>query len=251
MNTVSIITINFNNVSGLNRTMQSVLSQTYKQLEYIVIDGGSTDGSVAFIEEQRRQLAYAVSEPDKGVFDAQNKGLLRATGDYVLVLNSGDELADANVVSDIFTNQQHCDIVYGNMIIVNADGKSEISFMPEQITIEHMFRDTLWHPVSFVKNSFLHQVGLYDISYSIVADYDWFLRAIFLRQASLKYTNRVISVFYLGGISSDPVNDKKIRYERRRAQVSVFDEQVVAGYEKNFSETTLGLWKRAWRRLRL
>lgn len=250
MNTVSIITVNYNNVSGLNKTMQSVLSQTYKHLEYIVIDGSSSDGSVEYIEGQRKQLAYAVSEPDKGVFDAQNKGLLRATGDYVLVLNSGDELADTNVVSDVFANTQQSDIVYGNMIIAHADGKCETGFMPEQITMEHMLRDTLWHPVSFVKNSFLHQVGLYDTSYRIVADYDWFLRAIFLHRATLKYTSRVIAIFYLGGISSDPANVTNIRYERRRAQLSIFDEQVVTDHEKKISKIKHGLWTTVWGRLR-
>ena len=212
--------------------MQSVFSQTYERVEYIVIDGGSTDESVSYIEEQRARLAYAVSEPDKGVYYAQNKGLSKATGDYVLVLNSGDELADANVVADVFAAQQHSDIVYGNMTSVHPNGRRKNGCMPEQITLEHMLRDTLWHPVSFVKNSFLHQVGLYDTSYQIVADYEWFLRAIFLHHATLKYVNRIIANFYLGGLSSDPSNRKILARERRRAQISVFGEETVNDYER-------------------
>ncbi len=232
MNIISIITINYNNAAGLGKTMQSVFSQTYEHVEYIVIDGGSTDGSVLNIGKHRTRIAYSVSEPDKGVYDAQNKGLSKATGDYVLVLNSGDELADANVVADVFAAQQHSDIVYGNMIIVHPDGRRIKGCMPEQITLEHMLRDTLWHPVSFVKRSFLHQVGLYDTSYQIVADYEWFLRAIFLHHATLTYVNRIIANFYLGGLSSDPVNRKNLARERRRAQISVLGEETVNDYER-------------------
>lgn len=251
MNTVSIITINYNNASGLQKTMQSVLSQTYRYIEYIVIDGGSTDASVSCIEEHRRHLAYAVSEADDGVYDAQNKGLSRATGDYILVLNSGDELTDINVVADVFATTQHSDIVYGNMAIVHADETRETGYMPEQISIGHMLRDTIWHPVSFVKKSFLQQVGLYDTSYRIVADYEWFLRAIFLHRATLKYTNRVISNFYLGGLSSDPINVVNISKERRRAQVSVFGEEKITDYEKSLPKAKQSLWTKILERFRL
>lgn len=227
---VSIVTINYNNREGLARTIRSVITQDYPDLEYIVIDGGSDDGSQELIEKHKDRIHYAVSEKDGGVYDAQNKGLKQCTGDYVLVLNSGDELAGPSVLSGVFSLPHDKDILYGNMIIVYPDGRRETGHMPAQIGFEHMMRDTLWHPVSFVKKSFLGQVGLYDTSYRIVADYEWFLRAIFQNNAALEYLNETISVFYLGGLSSDPQNAEKLKAERLAAQRSVFGEEKVKRY---------------------
>ena len=222
MRKISIITINYNNAEGLARTMKSVIDQDYCNIDYIVIDGGSTDASQAIIDQYPADVSYTVSEKDEGVYDAQNKGLAKATGDYVLVLNAGDELADPLVLQRIFSQQQEADIVYGNMVIVHPDGRRENGYMPSSIDMNHMMRDTLWHPVSFVKHSFLEKIGLYDTSYKIVADYDWFLRAIFKYGATLHYVNTPVAVFYLGGLSSLPENSEKIRLERLRSQSAVF-----------------------------
>jgi glycosyltransferase involved in cell wall biosynthesis len=237
MQKVSIVTINYNNAAGLQRTIESVASQTYQALELIVIDGASTDGSLSVIEEYSKHIHFQVSEKDGGIFDAQNKGLQKATGDYVLVLNSGDELQQPDTLANIFQVQRTEQIIYGNMTIVHPDGKRESGKMPAHITVEHMMNDTLWHPVSFVKRTFLHEVGLYDPAYKIIADYEWFLRAIFTHHATLKYIDLPVAVFYLGGLSSLPENAEKIRKERVIAQKSVFGEEAVnAFYEKKNKE---------------
>jgi glycosyltransferase involved in cell wall biosynthesis len=237
MRKISIVTINYNNASGLQRTIESVLAQTYQALELIIIDGASTDGSLAVIEKYSNRIYFKVSEKDGGIFDAQNKGLQKATGDYVLVLNSGDELQHPDTIASIFQENRTEQIIYGNMTIVHPDGKREAGKMPAKITVEHMMNDTLWHPVSFVERGFLQRVGLYDTGYKIVADYEWFLRAIFTHHATLNYVDLPVSVFYLGGLSSLPENVEKIRNERIMAQKAVFGEQAVkAFYEKKSKE---------------
>lgn len=239
MQKVSIVTINYNNASGLERTIESVVSQTYRSVELIVIDGASTDESVSVMEKYSNSIHYQISEKDGGIFDAQNKGLRKATGDYVLVLNSGDELQQPHTLATLFQIQLTEDIVYGNMTIVHPDGKREAGKMPTNITLEHMMNDTLWHPVSFVRVEFLKRTGLYDTSYKIVADYEWFLRAIFIYHATLSYVDLPVSVFYLGGLSSLPENVEKIRKERIIAQKAVFGEQAVeAFYEKKAREAS-------------
>lgn len=231
MQKVSIITINLNNHLGLRRTIESVLSQTYSNYELIVIDGGSGKEDLSVIEEFAGKIHQWVSEKDNGVFDAQNKGLAKATGDYLLVLNSGDELFSPSVLSDLFSRNRTADIVYGNMQIVHPDGSREFGKMPSAITFEHMMKDTLWHPVSFVRRDFFVKVGYYDLSYRIISDYKWFLRAIFLNHAQLEYEDKTISVFYLGGLSSQLSNKARLLEERRRAQVSVFGKEKVKAFE--------------------
>lgn len=247
---ISVITINYNNAEGLARTVKSVVDQDYCNIDYIVIDGGSTDASAAIIAANSAHISYTVSEKDKGVYDAQNKGLAKATGEYVLVLNAGDELADETVLKRVFASGQQADIVYGNMIIVHPDGRRENGRMPSQMDMNHMMSDTLWHPVSFVKKSFLDKVGFYDTSYKIVADYDWFLRAIFKHKATLHYINTNISVFYLGGLSSLPENAAKIKEERMRSQTAVFGEEPVKQWYASQPVPSRSLFSRILNRLR-
>jgi glycosyltransferase involved in cell wall biosynthesis len=234
---ISIITINYNNAKGLKRTIESVINQNYKNIEYIIIDGGSTDESTKIINVYQNKIAFSISEKDNGVFDAQNKGIQKATGDYILVLNSGDELDNFNVLESIFNTTHTEDIIYGNMMIVYENNRREYGKMPKMINFEHMMNDTLWHPVSFVKKDFLNQVGLYDTSYNIVADYEWFLRAIFKFHAILKYYDMPISVFYLGGLSSHIDNVESIKLERLNAQISNFGEEKVNEFNKMKSES--------------
>ena len=108
---LSIITINYNNQSGLQRTVESIVNQTWKEFEYIVIDGGSTDGSAAYLESQNKIFDYWVSEKDLGIYNAMNKGIKAATGHYLLFLNSGDELLNDKVLAQNHHNLENKDLV--------------------------------------------------------------------------------------------------------------------------------------------
>src|ERR1700761_112956 len=121
---LSIITIVYNNASDIERTILSVINQTYKNIEYIIIDGASTDGTLNIIGKYRDSISKLVSEPDKGIYDAMNKGLQQATGDYVLFMNSGDEIYAGDTVEKIFNTEPDADIYYGETEMINADGKS-------------------------------------------------------------------------------------------------------------------------------
>lgn len=230
MKLISIITINFNNAKGLKKTMDSVVSQTCQDFEYIVIDGGSTDESVNVIKYTPR-IDYWVSEGDKGIYDAMNKGIAKANGTFCLFLNSGDYLYSKISLETIFPNLVLGeDIVYGNMKIEEIDGSLKDGFMPVRIDLNHMMRDTLWHPVSFIRRELFQVCGMYDLNYSIVADYKWFLFSIFKHKVALKHIDCFVSVFELGGVSNASENVKKLKAERRKAQNEVLGDFTVSLY---------------------
>lgn len=122
---ISIITINFNNKNGLIKTLNSVISQTCKEFEWIIIDGGSTDGSKELLENYSEHITYWVSEPDNGIYHAMNKGIRVAKGDYLQFLNSGDYLANNKTIEDFYNENFTDDVIYGNAIIVKKQSRSQ------------------------------------------------------------------------------------------------------------------------------
>jgi glycosyltransferase involved in cell wall biosynthesis len=211
---ISIITINYNNLEGLKRSMESVVNQTWQEFEYIVIDGGSTDGSAAYIESQSENLNYWISEPDKGIYNAMNKGIAKATGEYLLFLNSGDHF-----FNDIILEQNHKflvekDLVYFNLNFVDK-ANSKIGKYPEQLSFSHFIYDTLPHPATFMKSSLFDKVGLFDESLKIVSDWKFFILALFKYNCSYIKVNEILTTYYLDGISSDLTNQKLIYEERQ------------------------------------
>src|SRR5262249_31677404 len=148
----SVITINYNNASGLRRTVASVLAQSCRDLEYIVIDGGSSDGSVAVLEEFASRLGHWVSEPDRGVYHAMNKGIGAATGESLLFLNSGDIFRPPDSLQTLLDEGEGRDIVYGDLVV--QDGKGEwIRTYPDVLTFDYFRRDSLPHPCSLIRRS--------------------------------------------------------------------------------------------------
>ena len=171
---LSIITINLNNRDGLKNTINSVINQTFGNFEYIVIDGGSTDGSADVIERYSNKISYRISEKDSGIYNAMNKGIKKATGEYCLFLNSGDTLFDRTTIEIVFARNRDEDILYGNLIFDYLNGKQHVRKMPRSLNFKHMMRDTLWHPVSFIKRDLFNQLGLYNENFKIASDYDFF-----------------------------------------------------------------------------
>lgn len=208
---ISIITINYNHLAGLKKTMQSVLEQTYSKIEYIIIDGGSTDGSKEYIESKDKNLAYWVSEPDKGIYHAMNKGIDQATGDYVLFLNSGDWLVGAEIVDVISKNFGDCDILFGNLIKVSINQKQLIDKGPQSsnLTLNNFFVGTLNHPSTFIKRDLFKKYGKYDESLKIVSDWKFFLIAIGLNDSVVKYLDTEISYFDMTGLSNSNLKARK------------------------------------------
>jgi glycosyltransferase involved in cell wall biosynthesis len=228
----SIITINYNNKPGLEKTIRSVAEQTFQDFEYIIIDGGSTDGSKQVMDAFRNKISYSVSEPDKGIYNAQNKGISVAKGDYLLFLNSGDFLVNNDVLKKVFSTEHTEDILYGNMRINWGGGSISEGKMPQVISSEHMFNDTLWHPVSFIRRSLFDKFGLYNENYKIVADYDFFFRAIIKNKVSTKHLGMVISEYDTSGLSSKPEHKELEKNERRRVQETYLSEDEIRILEK-------------------
>jgi glycosyltransferase involved in cell wall biosynthesis len=209
---LSIITINFNNAEGLKKTIESVFSQSFNDFEYLIIDGGSTDGSVEIIK-QNKKINYWISEKDNGIYDAMNKGILKSFGNYLLFLNSGDYLCE-NVLGKVFSETHNEDILYGNMKINWGENNITDGIMPNKITLEHLVKDTLWHPVSFIKKELFNKFGLYNTDYEIVADYEFFFKNIIINKSSNVHLNYFITEYNVEGFSSLPSNKAKEKAER-------------------------------------
>jgi glycosyltransferase involved in cell wall biosynthesis len=198
---LSVITVVYNNVRDIERTVKSVLQQTHPAIEYIVIDGGSTDGTLEVLKRYEDQLSQLHSEPDKGIYDAMNKGLKLATGDYVLFINSGDEIYAPDTVAKVFASAEDADIYYGETELYNEDwqpiGMRRLR-TPEKFDWTGFKRGmTISHQAIYVKRSI---APLYDLNYKLSADIDWVIRAA--KQARcIQNTHLIVAKYLAGGLS--------------------------------------------------
>lgn len=200
---LSIITINYNNFEGLQKTMQSVFEQTWKDFEYIIIDGGSNDGSKEALKSVSNKLDYWVSEPDKGVYNAMNKGILAAKGDYLLFLNSGDWLCDENSLGLLANNTEDKDIVFGDNYYYHSEVKIDENKLPDLISFNYLaFVNSIPHQASLIKRIFILKNGLYDENLKIVSDWKFFILSIFKWNASYIHVPHFICYYDFRGISS-------------------------------------------------
>lgn len=175
---LSIITVNYNNVDGLCKTIKSVLSQKYDDFEWIVIDGGSTDGSRDIIEKYKDKFAYWCSEPDNGVYHAMNKGVKHAKGTYLNFMNSGDIYYSDSVLTKVFSEERNEDILYGDVRFIYND-KYMLEKSPSELTLFYLYQCNINHQASFIRCSLLQESG-YDEKLSIVSDWkkwvEWMLQ---------------------------------------------------------------------------
>lgn len=218
---ISIITVNLNNRVGLEKTMGSVLSQTFTNLEYLVIDGGSSDGSVDVIDRHAGQLAYWISEPDRGVYHAMNKGIEKATGEYLLFLNSGDLLLEEITLSKASIELDGVDIIYGNLRY-NRKGQMEDSDYPDVLSFGYLHKNYLPHPATFIKNTLFERTGNYDERFPICADWVFFLKAIGLSGATYKHIHQPLTIYDTEGMSAQSEQQQAIEEERGRLLQELF-----------------------------
>lgn len=199
---LSIITITYNNLSGLQRTIASVRRQTFSDYEQIVIDGASTDGTPDYLKTAN--VRY-VSEPDKGIYDAQNKGIALAKGDYCFFLNAGDTFCSPTVLERMFHDlpSPQPDILYGNELVTDANGKVvEVARGIPNPSFVDLYSSCMKHQATFIHRCLFRQYGDYDTSLRICADFDWFFRVIaFHEEVSLLYRDIDISYFENTGLS--------------------------------------------------
>lgn len=198
---LSVITIVYNNVKDIERTMLSVLNQTYPNIEYIVIDGNSSDGTTEVVAKYKDRLAKFISENDKGIYDAMNKGLAMATGDYVLFMNSGDEIYAPETVEDVFASAPSGDIYYGETEMYDSEWHSlgqRRHEAPEHFDW-HSFKYgmTVSHQAIYIKRSLTEP---YDLQYKYSSDIDWILKAA-KKSSNIVNTHMYVAKYLVGGMS--------------------------------------------------
>lgn len=221
-NKISIVTINYNNLEGLKRTRESIACQTYENYEWIVVDGGSTDGSKEYLEEHSDEMSFWCSERDWGVYNAQNKGTKQASGDYVIYMNSGDTFYDAHVLEDVFLEIQTEDILYGDWAQVFANGKKRILEPSPNVDYLFFLSDNICHQAMFIKTSLLKE-SPYDESYKLYADWAKWAELAY-KGKSFKYFHRMICNFMMGGLSEE--NEEENTKERNRIKKEFYPESI-------------------------
>ena len=213
---LSIITVNLDNEVGLRKTIESVLSQTWKAFEWIIIDGGSQDGSKKLIEENQAHVSYWCSEQDKGIFNAMNKGAAKATGEFLLFLNSGDVLYDNTVLERIHSIGLHSDIVSGQAVRMD---NGELLRTYDKDILMQLFNKTINHQATFIRRSLFDEIK-FDERLKIVSDWKFWLEAIVLRRCSFEVLDFPIARQDVTGISLSEKN-KGQHYDERK---QVLDE---------------------------
>lgn len=227
---LSVITINRNNAEGLRKTIESVVSQTFKDFQCIVIDGASTDGSIDVIKKFENAITYWISEPDTGIYNAMNKGIVKASGDYLLFLNSGDYLYNSDVLRKFIESDYDEDVIYGNIRCDFGNGLEVRSYYGE-VTLRTFVEETINHSgCAFIKKELFDKYGLYDEKLKIVSDWKFFLVAIGLGTASVRHVDYVISVFDTNGISNNQV--ELASNEREKVLKEMLPFRLLRDYEK-------------------
>lgn len=210
---ISIITINYNDKRGLINTVESVIKQTNTDFEYIIIDGGSSDGSKDYLEAQQAHFDYWVSESDRGIYDAMNKGLLKATGDYIYFLNSGDYFLFGEVLEVIAKEliEKMPDLLAVAVLKTNTQtGFCQVD-MPKFIDKLSLFKNMICHQSLFVNKNVFKEVGDFELAFKIKSDYEWLLRVISKQMFSIAYFNCITTFYPLGGASDHLYNTYSVK----------------------------------------
>ena len=204
---ISIITINYNDKIGLEKTYKSVVNQSCKDFEFVIIDGGSNDGCVQFLENNSQNIHYWISEKDKGVYNAMNKGIKAAEGDYVIFMNSGDAFNNNFVLATMLpTLNENYGFVYGNSVYYRDNIFERNQTPPKILTFNHFFSDGLNHQAVFIKRQLFYDSFFYNENYKICSDWEFFIINICLKSVSYKYVETSVVDYDLGGMSAKAEN---------------------------------------------
>lgn len=229
---VSIITITYNNANGLIRTIESVISQNYTDYEYIIIDGGSSDNTLDVIKKFADKITYWVSEPDKGVYHAMNKGIAAANGDYLHFLNAGDCYASEKVLQTIFSQEQTLPLLRGTQICDYGD-RQELwtNLGNREVTLYDMYSNTMLHQATLIRRDMFDKYGLYDENLKIVSDWKFFLELVLGDEKSI-YLDVEIVLFEMEGISTNKKHGELHLKERKQVTEALIPQYILPDYER-------------------
>lgn len=209
---ISIITISYNNIEGMRLTAESIACQTAQQFEWVVVDGASTDGTADYLRSLERQPDVLICEPDHGIYDAMNKGMEAARGEYLLYLNSGDCLYNAHIMRHLLELELKADVEYGDLEFCSAKGSSGIAHYPHQLSLPYLIGTALGHPATLIKASALRSIGGYDARHRIVSDWRLWIE-LYRSGFSFHHCGLCISRFMVGGVST--LKQAEMRDEKR------------------------------------
>ena len=222
---ISVITINYNNREGLKHTIESVVCQTYNEYEFIIIDGGSTDGSLEVIKGNKEYITYWVSEKDNGIYHAMNKGVAQAHGDYLIYMNSGDCFHSPDVLESVSNYQE--DIICGK-IIKGSDTKAS-GLYKSSITLVDLMRASLPHQAMFIKKDLLINHP-YDEHYKILSDWKFCIETIIFDNCSYRNIDVIVADYDTSGISTN--SNGLLPKEREQILKEMFPPRIIADYQR-------------------
>ncbi len=238
---VSVITCCYNRVATIRGAIESVLAQDYPDIEYIVVDGASKDGSLAVINEYKDRITTILSEPDHGMYEAINKGIRLATGDIVALVHSDDFLYDNHVVSDVVQEMEKtgADFLYADGLFVDAGNTYKV--VRNWIGGKYSRRKVMFgwlplHPTCYIKRSVIEQHGLYDETYKMAADTDFLIRYLYEARLKVTYLHRYVVRMRMGGMSTD-----------RSRMKAMWKEDVTIMRKHGFSPVPTKLMKMMWK----
>lgn len=232
---ISIITVNKDNAVGLKKTIDSIVNQTYTDYEWIVIDAASKDGSVDLIKQYAHYISYWVSEPDGGIYVGMNKGIMKATGEYVYFLNSGDSFVNNKVLQSIVDLSLLGDVVLGKINICSDEKgiiKKDYSIPFPDLTLFSLYLYGVPHQASLIKRQLFNECGLYDYTCKINADWKFFAEVLILRNKTLQHIPITIANYDATGISS--VNKQQLLHDRQEVFNDLIPERIGKDYNKVF-----------------
>ena len=220
---ISIITIAYNSAETIEDTIKSVLAQSHEDLEYILVDGASKDATMDIVNKYKSRISTIISEPDKGIYDAMNKGVLAASGEVIGILNSDDFYADADVLKDVNAKFEESPIegLYADLVYVDRDDPQRIIRNWKSGEYQHGLFRKGWmppHPTFFVKKACYDRLGIYNTSLRSAADYELMLRFIHKEEIKISYLPRIITKMRVGGQSNVSLKNRiKANKEDRKA----------------------------------
>lgn len=227
---ISVVTVCYNSEAVIEKTVQSVVNQSFDDFEYIIIDGASTDKTLEIIEKYKDKITKVVSEKDGGIYDAMNKGIVNASGEYVIFLNADDVFLHENVLklaAEKMTDGK--DLYYGDLVFLEKSTGKINNRRQNNVNYIYLCGGMLFHPTVFASKKLFEKIGNFDTKYRIVADYDWIIRALAKNKASCKYLDMPITIFAEGeGASTNPKNRELHKKERKEVQHKYFSPLMVS-----------------------
>ncbi|MBU0561089.1 MAG: glycosyltransferase [Bacteroidetes bacterium] len=219
----TIITVCYNSAKTIERTILSVISQNYKNIEYIIIDGASTDNSLSIIDKYRNRIDQIVSEKDIGIYDAMNKGLKISTGDIIMFLNADDRLLDTDTIQHVAAKigefiKRKIEVFHGGVLMYSAEDGSGNVWMSRSINKYSIYRGAIPHPATFYLRNAFDKNGYFNTNYKICADYEWVVRGFIRNKLKFQNINIITSIFTKGGLSTN--DDFKIIHREERLHIA-------------------------------